>query len=165
MRVTLAAVMMVGIAGTAVARDLTIATWNLGWHMSQAEASTWIRECGQPFALNAQSGLWEPATSGATKPGWQLRWGRDAKIKRNIAEKPPCDVFQSNFRIVPVTEAAYRKRAQQIVNLVTNLNADIIAFQEVSGEAAVKEILPNNGTDYEVCTFTDFKVQRLANRA
>lgn len=131
--------------------------------MSQAEAATWIGECGQPFALNAQSGLWEPSTTGETKRGWELRWGRDAKIKWNIAEKPPCDVFQSNFRIVPVTEAAYRKRAQQISTYISaNLNADILAFQEVSGESAVREILPNNGTDYEVCTFAGFKVQRLA---
>lgn len=153
------------ISGThgAVARDLTVATWNLGWHLSQAEAKSWIRECGQPFALNSGSGLWEPSTTGVTKSGWELKWGRNAKIKWDIAEKPPCDVFQANFKIVPVTEVAYQKRAQQIQSFIAaNLNADVLAFQEVSGEAAVREVLPNGGADYDVCSFSNLKVQRLA---
>lgn len=57
----------------ASARDLTIATWNLGWHISQAEAKDWIKACGQPFAMNTASGLWEPSTTGATKRGWELK--------------------------------------------------------------------------------------------
>ena len=163
MRLVLAIVMTVSLAGVAFARDLTLATWNLGWHLSQAEAKAWIRDCGQPFALNQSSGLFEPSTTGATKPGWELRWGRNAKIKWDIAQKPPCDVFQVNFHIVPVNEAAYHKRAQQIRNFIgANLDADILAFQEVSGETAVREILPNSGADYEVCSFDGFKVQRLA---
>ena len=145
------------------ARDLTVATWNLGWHLSQAEAKTWIKECGQSFALNQATGIFEPSTTGQTKPGWELRWGRNAKIKWDIAKKPPCDVFQSNFKIVPVTESAYQKRAQQISEFIrSNVDADIMAFQEVSGETAVREVLPNSGADYEVCSFDTFKVQRLA---
>lgn len=147
----------------ASARDLTIATWNLGWHISQAEAKDWIKACGQPFAMNTASGLWEPSTTGATKRGWELKWGRDAKIKWDIGAMPPCDVYQSNFKIVPVTEAAYRKRAQQIQGFIAaNVDPDVIAFQEVSGETAVREVLPNGGADYDICSFKDFKVQRLA---
>jgi len=159
----LVASLLVGNIHTVHARDLAIATWNLGWHLSQAEAKAWIRDCGQPFAFNQSSGLFEPSTTGATKPGWELRWGRNAKIKWDIAQKPPCDVFQANFHIVPVTEAAYQKRAQQIRDFIgANLNADILALQEVSGETAVREVLPNNGADYEICSFDGFKVQRLA---
>ena len=89
--------------------------------------------------------------------------GDATKIKWDIAAKPPCDVYQSSFRIVPVTEAAYQKRAEQIRNFIAaNLNTDILAFQEVSGEAAVRDVLPNNGADYEICSFATFKVQRLA---
>jgi endonuclease/exonuclease/phosphatase family metal-dependent hydrolase len=163
MRFVLVLAITVLLANVAFARDLTVATWNLGWHLNQAEAKAWIKDCGQPFALNPTTGLWEPSTAGATKRGWELRWGRDAKIKWDIAVKPPCDVYQSNFRIVPVTEAAYQKRAEQIRNFITsNLNTDILAFQEVSGEAAVRDVLPNNGVDYEICSFATFKVQRLA---
>jgi hypothetical protein len=160
----LATSLVVGVAQTTYAREVTVATWNLGWHMNQAEAKTWIRDCGQPFAFNQASGLFEPSTTGATKSGWELRWGRDAKIKWDIGQKPPCDVYQTGFhKIVHVTEAAYQKRAQQISDFIgANLNADILAFQEVSGETAVREVLPGNGADYEVCSFDDFKVQRLA---
>lgn len=161
--VGLVACLLFGTPQAVHARDITIATWNLGWHMSRAEAKAWIADCSQPFALNQTSGLWEPSTTGETKPGWQLRWGRDANIKWDIAKKAPCDVYQSNFRIVPVTEAAYQKRGQQIGDFITtNINPDVIAFQEVSGEIAVREILPNDGADYEICSFDTFKVQRLA---
>ncbi|MCA1510194.1 endonuclease/exonuclease/phosphatase family protein [Bradyrhizobium sp. NBAIM01] len=161
--VLIALVFLLGATPAAHAREIRIATWNLGWHISQSEAKEWIRDCGQPFALNPASGLFEPATTGATKPGWELKWGRNAKIKWDIAVKPPCDVYQANFKIVPVTEAAYQKRAQQLQDFIrTNLDPDIITFQEVSGATAVREVLPNKGADYEICSFDTFKVQRLA---
>lgn len=162
MRIIFAAAIFVTCVGEASARELSVATWNLGWHMSQLEASDWIRQCSQPFAFNTVTQLWEPSTTGETKPGWNLKWGRDAKIKWDIAQRPPCDVYQANFKIVPVTEAAYQKRAQQIRSFISgNLDVDILAFQEVSGETAVKEVLPNNGAEYNICSFTGFKVQRL----
>jgi hypothetical protein len=144
------------------AREFSVATWNLGWHLSQAEAKEWIKECSQPFAFNTASQLWEPSTSGVTKRGWELKWGRDAKIKWDISLRPPCDVYQANFKIVPVTEAAYDKRGRQIQAFIhENLEADILAFQETSGERAIKEVLPNDGADYHFCSFSGFKVQRL----
>ncbi|MFN0191855.1 MAG: hypothetical protein ACKVP5_07735 [Aestuariivirga sp.] len=147
----------------AEARDFTIATWNLGWHLSQAESQAWIEQCGQPFAFNDATQLWEPSTTGETKPGWELEWGRDAPIKWDISVLPPCDVYQASFDIVPVTKPAYEKRAQQIQTFITDkLDADIHAFQEVSGEQAVRDVLPGNGADYEICTFSELKVQRLA---
>lgn len=148
---------------SADARELTVVTWNLGWHQTQAEAKEWISQCDQPFAFNATSQQWEPSARGETKIGWQLKWGRDAKIKWDIAKYPPCDVYQANFKIVPVTEAAYRKRAQQIQNFIRKElgDAEILAFQETSGEPAVREILPGNGAGYRFCSFTTFKIQRL----
>lgn len=161
--ILLAALILLETTQGVQARDIKIATWNLGWHLSQAEAKDWIRDCGQPFALNPASGLFEPSTTGATKPGWELKWGRNAKIKWDIAAKPPCDVYQANFKIVPVTEAAYQKRSQQLQDFIgRNLDPDIMTFQEVSGATAVREVLPNNGADYEICSFDNFKVQRLA---
>lgn len=106
--------------------------------------------------------MWEPSSSGQTKQGWELKWGRDAPIKWDISRKPPCDVYQANFRIVPVSEVAYDKRIAQIRRYVEkNLDADVLAFQEVSGEQAVREILPGNGAAYSLCAFSGFKVQRL----
>lgn len=147
------------------ARDLTVATWNLGWHLSTAEARSWIAACSQPFALDPASGLWTP-TGGRnvpdTKTGWTLKWGRDAKIAWDIGERPPCDVYQANFRPVPVTEAAYANRQRQIRDLVgRSIDVDVLAFQEVSGAQAVREILPDGGAAYDLCGFEGFKVQRL----
>ena len=77
---------------------------------------------------------------------------------------PVCNVYNdANHHTVPVTVAAYDKRLQQLNNFIQNtLPADIYAFEEVSGESAVREALPNHGAGYEICTFPDFKVQRLA---
>jgi hypothetical protein len=71
MRRTLLLACLIGVSSPTLALDLRIATWNLGWHLSQAEAQTWITRCGAPFARNAATGQWEPASSGT--PGWELK--------------------------------------------------------------------------------------------
>lgn len=148
-------------AGAASAADITVATWNLGWHLDAPLATRWIAACGQKFSKSAD-GLWRPDAAGS-KTGWQLRWGRDAKIEWDIGQLPPCDVWQSRHKPVAVTEAALAKRRQQIAEvLASKVNADVIAFQEVSSVQAVREVLPDGGRDYEVCGFTSHKVQRLA---
>jgi len=129
--------------------------------LSLAEAQSWIDRCGAPFALNEVTRQWEPAPSG--KPGWELRWGRDARILWDISVLPPCDVFQVNFRAVPATAEAYKRRSGQIASMIRQrIDPDVIAFQEVSGPEAVREALPDGGVDYHVCSFEGHKVQRLA---
>lgn len=93
-----------------------------------------------------------------------MKWGRDAKIAWDISVLPPCDVYKDiAFKTVPVTEAAYIKRLGQVRSFITDKIApDVIAFQEVSGTQAIKDILPNEGSDYLICSFTSHKVQRLA---
>ncbi|WP_246622168.1 endonuclease/exonuclease/phosphatase family protein [Rhizobium laguerreae] len=57
---------------------------------------------------------------------------------------------------------AYRKRQEQIANFISrSVPSEIIAFQEVSGEQAIREVLPNGGADYDFCPVTGYKVQRL----
>jgi len=149
-------------AGAACAADVTVATWNLGWHLDAPLATRWVAACSQTFSKPGNGEPWRPDPKG-TKTGWQLRWGRDAKIDWDIGQLPPCDVWQSRFKPVAVTEAALAKRRQQIAEvLAKRVNADVIAFQEVSGVQAVREVLPDGGRDYEVCGFTSHKVQRLA---
>jgi len=95
--------------------------------------------------------------------GLGAEMGRDAPILWDLSVLPPCDVFQANFRIVPATAEAYRRRSGQIATVVgQRIDPDVIAFQEVSGETAVREILPDGGVGYHVCSFQGFKVQRLA---
>lgn len=146
----------------AQARDLTVATWNLGWHMDTAMAATWIQACGAKFALDPADKRWKPNPAG-DKTGWQLRWGRNAPIEWDIGRLPPCDVYQQNFNITPVTEVAYSKRQQQIASVIArSIVPDVMAFQEVSGRQAVLDVLPDGGKDFHVCSFEGYKVQRLA---
>jgi len=165
MRLLIALVALISVSIPASARDITFVTWNLGWHMSLAEARSWIAACGQPFVWNEEEKLWKPAASPppeGAKPGWELKWGRDAKIDWNITVMAPCDVYQANFRIVPVTEAAYEKRIAQIRSMISGvLDADVLVFQEVTGEQSVRELLPGNGAGYAFCAFASHAVQRL----
>lgn len=141
---------------------LRVATWNLGWHMDTALATRWIDACGGRFERDPVDRLWKPQPGGS-KRGWDLRWGRGAPIVWDIVVLPPCDVYQANFKIVPATVAAYTKRNAQIARLLErDVRADVLALQEVSGKDAVLEVLPLGGAAYEVCSFTGFKVQRMA---
>ncbi|MCZ8235389.1 MAG: hypothetical protein ACK520_18815 [Inhella sp.] len=148
------------LAVCAHAAPLKVVTWNLGWHLSQAETRDWIAACSSPFALD--NGTWKPATNATadTKPGWELPWGRNAPVQWDIGVLPPCDVYQANRAVVPVTEAAHATRVARIGSVLRDqLQADVIAFQEISGAAAAREIL---GQGYEVCSYEGHKVQRLA---
>lgn len=162
--VILGVFVVASIPVVAQTREVRFVTWNLGWHLSSAEARQWINTCSQPFTLNPVTHIWEPSTAGNGKLGWELEWGRDAKIAWDIGALPPCDVYQTAAReIVPVTEAAYSTRIRRIRSLLEGqAAADIYAFQEISGAAAVREILPGAPADWFVCTFSGYKIQRLA---
>lgn len=155
-------------AQAAQAADLRIATWNLGWHMDNALAQKWLTACGQKFHQAGPEQRWAPMPAGAAgsdgaPTGWQLRWGRDAPIDWDIGTLPPCDLFQADRQIVPATAESLANRQRQIRELLAReVDADIIAFQEVSGAQSVREVLPNGGADHEVCSYEGHKVQRLA---
>ena len=46
------ATFLVLISPAVQARDLTVATWKSGLAPKPGEAKDWIRDCGQPFALD-----------------------------------------------------------------------------------------------------------------
>ena len=156
------AAVLAACLGSASASALRVATWNLGWHMDGALAKTWIEACGQPFAQSPTDQRWRPSTDG-TRSGWELRWGRNAPIEWDLSKLPPCDVYQVNFKIVPVTQEAYATRQRQVREILSReVNADVLAFQEVSGRQAVAEVLPEAGANHEICSYEGHKVQRLA---
>jgi len=162
MRRLLVATLVALLAGPALSTELRLATWNLGWHMDLSLARTWIDQCSRPFAPSPKDQRWAPAAEGPLT-GWQLKWGRDAAIDWDIGKLPPCDVYQVRGQIVPVTPEAYAQRQRQVTEVLQRqVNADIIAFQEVSGRQSVLEVLPGGAADFEVCSYEGHKVQRLA---
>jgi len=155
-----------GTSTSAQAVPLRVATWNLGWHVSQAELAPWIAQCGKSFVKNAQTSTWEvveAATPGA-RIGWEIDENRAMLEGVDLAAMPPCGVYRSPSRAgIAVTPAAWAKRNEQISKVLRDdVNADVIAFQEVSGVAAVRDALGAASADYEVCSFSGYKVQRLA---
>lgn len=170
MKTLLTALALSAAATTAGAASLNIATWNLGWHLDAATAKTWIAACSRPFAL--QDGIWKPVAQAGegTQTGWALPWGRNAPVEWDIGQLPPCNVFEApapagvstaSGRIVPpITEAGYAQRSARIAQFLReSVQADVIAFQEVSGAQAVRELL---GEGWKVCSYEGHKVQRTA---
>src|SRR4051812_13750459 len=102
---------LVGACG-ASARTLTVATWNLGWHMDIQTAERWISECGKTYAPNATADQWLPSSAPDAKPGWDVP-NTFAIQNWDAANLPVCDVYFDRGT-VRVTPEAYRKRQQQI---------------------------------------------------
>jgi len=163
-------VLAVGLLGgvqTAQAETLRLATWNLGWHVSQAELPAWRAQCDRVYAKDAASGVWQPVadgTPGATR-GWDITESR-AKVQGiDLSVMPPCAVYQGPGRQgIEVTPGAWARRNAALARMLGEVvRPDVIAFQEVSGTQAVREALGPVADQYQVCSFDGrYKVQRLA---
>jgi len=153
--------------GACSAETLRIATWNLGWHVSQNELAAWTSQCSKSFLKNKASGVWEIAANGApgATQGWAITESRAQIEGVDLSLMPPCGVYQSPaHKGIPVTASAYAKRDAQIARiLAVDVRPDILALQEVSGTDAVREALGAAASDYNICSFDgQYKVQRLA---
>jgi endonuclease/exonuclease/phosphatase family metal-dependent hydrolase len=150
-----------------IAESLNIASWNLGWHVAAAEVPNWIAQCSKSYIKDATDGVWKPAKAGDKSGtiGWSIKESR-AKVEGvDLAVMPPCGVYESaNREKIPVTPVSLAKRSQQIATIIEqSVKPDVMAFQEVSGVAAVKEALGKNANQYNICSFDgEYKIQRLA---
>lgn len=155
------------IAAHAHAETLRVATWNLGWHVSQAELSPWLSQCSKTYAKDTQTRVWRLVPAGApqARRGWDVTEGRATLEGVDLSIMPPCAVYLTpGFDGIEVTQTAYAKRGAQLSRMLSSdVRPDVIAFQEVSGVAAVREALGAAAADYHVCSFDGaYKVQRLA---
>jgi len=150
-----------------LAEPLRVASWNLGWHVSLAELPAWTAQCGKSYEKDATDGVWKVVPEG--KPGatvgWFIRESRSNLEGVDLSRMPPCGVYEAPNRVkLAVTPAAIKERNQRIAGLLAEqVRPDVIAFQEVSGTAAVREALGEQAGRYNVCSFDgQYKVQRLA---
>lgn len=151
----------------ALAQSVRVASWNLGWHVSSAEVPNWVDKCGRSFKKNTTTKRWDvvPADTAGATVGWFIKESRASLEDVDLAMMPPCGVYQApNFTGIAVTQDAYANRLRQLATLMqSTVRPDVIAFQEISGVAAVKEALGAQADQYNVCSFDgQFKVQRLA---
>jgi len=163
---------LVGAASTLVAMHASadtfrIATWNLGWHVSQAELSPRSSQCSKTYARDPQTKKWKlvPAGTPQAKRGWDVTESRASLEGVDLSVMPPCAVYLTpGFDGIEVTQSAYAKRDAQLSRILSSdVRPDVIAFQEVSGVSAVREALGAAAPDYHVCSFDGaYKVQRLA---
>jgi endonuclease/exonuclease/phosphatase family metal-dependent hydrolase len=154
-------------AATTAEAGISLATWNLGWHVSQKEAGDWVASCNKRYELDAASKAWNVSTKADAQTGWLIDWRpRDEAIKLpwTIDKMPPCNIYQDGMRnVIPVTADAFAARSKQIAQLIEkDIAADVMAFQEVSGEAAVREVLGGLSAQYNVCSYDGYAIQRLA---
>lgn len=126
----------------ALAQSVRVASWNLGWHVSSAEVPNWVDKCGRSFKKNTTTKRWDvvPADTAGATVGWFIKESRASLEDVDLAMMPPCGVYQApNFTGIAVTQDAYANRLRQLATLMqSTVRPDVIAFQEISGVAAVK---------------------------
>lgn len=157
-------VSLAGWVACAQATELRVASWNLGWHISQAEVPNWIAQCSKPYEKDKSDGVWKLTESGGTV-GWFIKESRAKLEGVDLSVMPPCGVYQdTRFQGLAVTPKAMATRSRQISDIIAkSVQPDVIAFQEVSGTQAVIEALGEHASQYRVCSHdAKFKVQRLA---
>ncbi len=98
--------------------------------------------------------------------GWEIDWRpKDETIRMpfSIGTMPPCNVYTDETRdAVRVTPELSAQRNERLAKVIRErMNADIIAFQEVSGKDAITDALGANAGQYEVCSYEGYGVQRL----
>ena len=171
LRINLVVMLWLGLFTAGYAQDksntepnIRIASWNLGWHVSQSELPAWFAQCAKSF-VRSPEGLWQTSNDAQALLGWSVGESRARMEGVDLSVMPPCNVYQTNRREgIAVTDGAWRKRNEQIARVIqTQVQPDVIAFQEVSGVAAVKEALGEWADNYQICSFDGrFKLQRLA---
>jgi hypothetical protein len=121
----------------AQAADLRVASWNLGWHVSQAEVPNWITQCSKSYEKDSTDGVWKPTESPGTV-GWLIKESRAKLQGVDLSVMPPCGVYQdTKFQGLAVTPKAIATRSRQISEIISkSVQPDVIAFQEVSGKPA-----------------------------
>ena len=170
-KIILLGLLWLGLSSAVYAQDkpsaepsIRIASWNLGWHVAQAELPAWFAQCAKSF-VRSPEGLWQVSSEPQALLGWSVGESRARIEGVDLSVMPPCNVYQTNRREgIVVTGGAWRKRNEQIARIIqTQVQPDVIAFQEVSGVAAVKEALGEWADNYQICSFDGrFKLQRLA---
>jgi endonuclease/exonuclease/phosphatase family metal-dependent hydrolase len=148
-----------------LAAELKFASWNLGWHISNAELAAWIDACGKRYARGSD-GLWQQSEQETAQVGWDISEYRSRIAGLDMTKMPPCSVYRADGMKgnLAVTPTSHEKRLTQLAQVLKKeVNADVIAFQEVSGTQAVREALGDAASEYTICSFdNEFKVQRLA---
>lgn len=161
-----ALLLLTAMSGQSLAAELKLASWNLGWHLSQAEAKNWVASCSAKYEFVDTSKTWTRSKNAAATRGWDIDWRpRDAEVKLpwDIEVIPPCTIYQDeNRKVIPVTMNAFKKRGQEIAKVIHAMSPDVIAFQEVSGVAAIQDALGSSASRYRVCSYPGYSVQRLA---
>lgn len=166
MRRYLTCLLLVSLCSLVSAQPLRVASWNLGWHVATAELPNWIDKCARSYVKNTGTKRWDLAPADAVGTiGWMIKESRASLEGVDLSVMPPCGVYQSGaYEGIAVTAPAFANRLRQIDGIINDaVKPDVIAFQEVSGTAAVREVLGKNAGEYHICSFDgQHKVQRLA---
>ncbi len=118
---------LLAAAASAQPQSFAIASFNLGWWVNNAEFTQMVSNCSQTPPVAAE-GL------------------------------PPCNVYpishgrgtQTQVILAP-TPAYWEAKRTALRNTLQRVNADVVAFEEVSGIAAARAVLGSNADPYLFC--------------
>lgn len=124
---------------------LNVASFNVGWWVSNAEFGQLVAQCSAP-----DRNWCDPRDSAQCQP--------------TAKGLPPCNAYAEYHRpvsggapvpVVVPTPTYWEAKRQAIEQTLRSIRPDVIAFQEISGEQAARAVFGSAHDQYAYCTSTD----------
>lgn len=166
-----------GAAGSPAAsarREIGIASFNMAWAGTTAEFDRYLAVCGAPDVAWCETrARWVRGTTAAA-PEEEARAARcrasllaAAGSREALLRIAPCGAYRSGAD--PAAERSREAYAEKleglsatVARLVDKEGVSVIAFQEVSGQAVVEEVLGPLRARFEVCAAPHSSFQTVA---
>ena len=141
------------ISAGAAQSALSVASFNMGWWMSQAQNAQVLEQCSQP------SRQWCDTRFADTWP----RVNGQPTCEATAPGIAPCNAFavydsglgsRATATTAPLqvpTAAFFASRQRAMASTLRRLDADVLALQEISGVQAAREALGNLANQYQFC--------------
>lgn len=119
---------------------ITVASFNLGWWVDKPEFSQMVQACS------------------AAKPAW-CDPRKDKSCTPTPDTLPPCNAYTEYFQekgqaaaaVFAPTESFWDAKRKALRETLYRVDADVLAFEEVSGEAAAQAVLGSQSDAYHFC--------------
>lgn len=161
-------------AATSASREIGIASFNMAWAGTTAEFDRYLAVCGAPDVAWCETrARWVRGTTAAT-PEEEARAATcrasllaAAGSREALMRIAPCGAYRTGAD--PAAERSREAYAEKleglratVARLVEKEGVSVLAFQEVSGQAVVEEVLGPLRARFEVCAAPQSSFQTVA---
>ncbi|MBL8279760.1 MAG: hypothetical protein JNL93_24050 [Pelomonas sp.] len=155
--------LLVSVCLSSPAAELGIASFNIAWAGTTDDFAEHIRVCTAPTVnwcdtrARIPKGAKEPTTEEALRAKQcQAAFDEVAGGPAKALLVAPCNAYRlTATKWAKTTSEAYAEKLdglrKTVHGLIVDRKVDVIAFQEVRSEAAIKEVLNEHSTEFDAC--------------